>query len=225
MILIDFRGSGNSQMYQDFQGGINNYWSISNLTYDAVAILTYYNIEKAIWIGYSTGGVMAIDAAINYPTYVYKLVLISAGPTLDPSTLVELNAILSTFTSLSRGLFVYSFMFSQINLPLYITEGLINPYYGRLCIGDFYKINFEAIDGIFVDGLAQAQFQNNKIIQDAFIVHGADDQLFIESTQTLLKAMFVNKNYVFYEYAGATHGVMFEQKVNILPNLINWLLS
>ena len=72
VILFDYRGTGKSSK------NIEEY-SIKMFADDAVAILDHLQIEQAIVCGHSMGGVVAQLLALDYPSRLKKLILVSSG--------------------------------------------------------------------------------------------------------------------------------------------------
>lgn len=69
VIAYDQRGFGNSSI-------IDKAYSPTD---DLKAILDYFGIQKAILVGHSLGGTIAIDFALQYPGHVEALILIASG--------------------------------------------------------------------------------------------------------------------------------------------------
>ena len=72
VILFDYRGTGKSSKR------IEKY-SIKMFTDDAAAILDHLEVEQAIVCGHSMGGVVAQLLALDYPSKVKTLILVSSG--------------------------------------------------------------------------------------------------------------------------------------------------
>jgi pimeloyl-ACP methyl ester carboxylesterase len=68
-IAYDQRGTGNSSV------PMTTFWPADDLR----ALLDHLKIEKAILVGHSVGGTVALDFALQYPTRVTSLVLIASG--------------------------------------------------------------------------------------------------------------------------------------------------
>ncbi|MEJ2086684.1 MAG: alpha/beta fold hydrolase [Acidobacteriota bacterium] len=68
VINIDYRGHGRSDpAYQRF--------SLDDLLGDVLAVLDHLGVDRAIWAGLSTGGMVALRAALSTPERVRALVL------------------------------------------------------------------------------------------------------------------------------------------------------
>jgi 2-succinyl-6-hydroxy-2,4-cyclohexadiene-1-carboxylate synthase len=81
LILVDIVGHGESQVQ-------NEETSIYPFTMEAMAhvlseLLTHLNIQRAVVLGYSMGGRLALYFAVHYPERVFALILESASPGLS----------------------------------------------------------------------------------------------------------------------------------------------
>ncbi|WP_230981250.1 macrolide hydrolase EstT [Echinicola salinicaeni] len=83
VIRYDNRDVGKSTFYEPGKAP----YDIVDLTDDAIAILDGYKIGQAHFVGMSLGGLITQIAAINYPSRVQTLTLLSTGPwgDSDPS--------------------------------------------------------------------------------------------------------------------------------------------
>ncbi len=68
-IAYDQRGSGNSSI-------VTTAFSPAD---DLKAVIEHFNLEKAVLIGHSIGGTIAIDFALQYPDKVSGLALVASG--------------------------------------------------------------------------------------------------------------------------------------------------
>ncbi len=78
VISIDMRGRGNS----DYDKSAKNYWKPEIYMSDIFAITSSLNIHKAIYVGTSLGGLMAMQVALLRPTSVSGIILNDIGPNL-----------------------------------------------------------------------------------------------------------------------------------------------
>lgn len=76
VITFDNRGAGRSS-------APDRPYTISAMAADAVALLDHLGIAKANVVGWSMGGFIAQELAIEHPTRVSKLVLVATSATLD----------------------------------------------------------------------------------------------------------------------------------------------
>lgn len=80
VIRYDNRDTGKSSIINYSM----NPYTLDDMTEDAIAILDGYNSAKATVIGMSMGGYIAQLMAINYPSRVDKLILLSTSPDQRP---------------------------------------------------------------------------------------------------------------------------------------------
>jgi pimeloyl-ACP methyl ester carboxylesterase len=90
VIAVEMQGHGRT-------ADIDRDMTYENLSGDVAALLEYLKIPKADVIGYSLGGVVAIDTAIRHPEKVRKVVSISAWTRSD-GWVIDTNAFWSNFT-------------------------------------------------------------------------------------------------------------------------------
>ncbi len=76
VINIDYRGHGNSDPAHER-------FSLNDLLDDTLAILDHLEIEKAVWAGLSTGGMVALRAGIEYPQRVRALIVMDADASAE----------------------------------------------------------------------------------------------------------------------------------------------
>jgi len=72
VINPDFRGHGGS-------GPVAGPFTLYDAVADAVALLDHLQIERAVWIGLSIGGMVALRAAVRHPERVAGLVLLDTA--------------------------------------------------------------------------------------------------------------------------------------------------
>jgi pimeloyl-ACP methyl ester carboxylesterase len=90
VIAIEMQGHGRT-------GDIDRDMTYDNLSDDVAALLDHFKIPSADFVGYSLGGVVAIDTAIRHPAKVRKVVSISAWIRSD-GWVIDTNAFWSNFT-------------------------------------------------------------------------------------------------------------------------------
>ena len=90
VIAVEMQGHGRT-------ADIDRDMTFDNLSDDIAALLNYLKIERADIVGYSLGGVVAIDTAIRHPEKVRKVVSISA-PMRRDGWVIDPTAFWSSFT-------------------------------------------------------------------------------------------------------------------------------
>lgn len=73
VIAPDFRAHGQSTKVVKTQ-------SVEHMTEDVFQLLKYLKIEKASFVGFSMGGAISFEMAIQHPEIVEKLAIINSGP-------------------------------------------------------------------------------------------------------------------------------------------------
>jgi 2-succinyl-6-hydroxy-2,4-cyclohexadiene-1-carboxylate synthase len=76
-ISVDIIGHGKTESPAD-----PSRYSVDKAAKDLLAILDYFQIQKANFLGYSMGGRLALSFAVLHPSRVHKLILESATPGL-----------------------------------------------------------------------------------------------------------------------------------------------
>lgn len=83
VIRYDQRGTGMSDWVEDWDS--KNPYSIADMAGDVIAVLDALEIEKAHLVGFSMGGMIAQEVAIQYPDRVVSLTLLmTSGYVADP---------------------------------------------------------------------------------------------------------------------------------------------
>ncbi len=77
LINLDYRGHGQS-------GTIDHDFDVYDLLDDTLAILDELEIEQAVWLGLSTGGFVALRAALKVPERVRGIVVCDASAAAEP---------------------------------------------------------------------------------------------------------------------------------------------
>ena len=77
VINIDYRGHGQS-------GTVERDFTLSDLVDDTVAVLDELEIDTAIWAGLSTGGMVALKAALVVPERVRAMLVADASAAAEP---------------------------------------------------------------------------------------------------------------------------------------------
>lgn len=77
VVNIDYRGHGQS-------GTVERDFTLSDLVDDTVAVLDELEIDTAIWAGLSTGGMVALRAALDLPERVRAILVADASAASEP---------------------------------------------------------------------------------------------------------------------------------------------
>jgi 3-oxoadipate enol-lactonase len=96
VITYDVRGSGKSESPE-------GQYSISLLAQDSYQLMKAIGVQGAYFVGYSMGGRIATELALNYPELVKALVLACSSPGLTPLPPEALGRLRSKLDFLDRG--------------------------------------------------------------------------------------------------------------------------
>lgn len=86
VLALDVRGRGHSD-----RDGDPSHYAPPVYVEDALHVLDALEVEEAIWIGTSMGGIMTMIAAAQAPDRIAAAVLNDVGPQLDPAGLVRIG--------------------------------------------------------------------------------------------------------------------------------------
>ncbi len=89
VLAIDYRGRGKSEYDRDPAN-----YTIATEAADLVAILTALEIEPAVFVGTSRGGILAMVLATMRPTAIAGVVLNDIGPVIETRGLVRIKSYL-----------------------------------------------------------------------------------------------------------------------------------
>ncbi len=89
VLAIDYRGRGESEYDRDPAN-----YNIATEVADLVAILTALEIEPAVFVGTSRGGILAMVLATVRPTAIAGVVLNDIGPVIETKGLVRIKSYL-----------------------------------------------------------------------------------------------------------------------------------
>ena len=99
VIAIDSRGHGRSTRDDAT-------YSYELMTSDVMAVMDEKNIEKAAFVGWSDGGIISLELAINHPARIEKAFIIGTNYTtagVDPA--VETNAVFGDYVGAAAELY------------------------------------------------------------------------------------------------------------------------
>ncbi|WP_298849727.1 alpha/beta hydrolase [uncultured Ruegeria sp.] len=87
MIAMDYRGRGRSEYDPDFMN-----YNIFRESHDAIELLDVLGIEKAVILGTSRGGLIAMALAASHPERLAGVILNDVGPVIEPSGIAKIMA-------------------------------------------------------------------------------------------------------------------------------------
>lgn len=118
IIRMDLRGHGESELG-------NDEITIDLYVHDLVNLLDNLNVEKINLIGFSLGGVIALDFALKYPGKVSSLVLMSSFAKID-------NHLMSVFDKFKNALNMSFEEFYDVILPMVLCSDVIDANHDEL---------------------------------------------------------------------------------------------
>lgn len=211
MLFFDPIGSGKSSSPDNADE-----YTIDNYVSDAKEILDHFYIKKAIILGTSYGSVAALNFAIQYPSYVDKLILIAGAPSyhfLEAAKSELLKRGTAQQIEIAQTLFSGGFKNEQdvreyfaIMSPLYSNkakrEGVV-PYKAKCSVvplNSAFRNRFEMYD---------YRNQLHKITAPTYILVGEDDWINpIDQAQEIHKGI---KHSALYVIKGAGHSVAIDR--------------
>ncbi|QFT72001.1 alpha/beta fold hydrolase [Ruegeria sp. THAF33] len=87
MIAMDYRGRGRSEYDPDFMN-----YNIFRESHDAIELLDHLGIAKAVILGTSRGGLIAMALAASHPERLAAVILNDVGPVIEPSGIAKIMA-------------------------------------------------------------------------------------------------------------------------------------
>ena len=209
VIALDLRGHGSSSKP-------NTSYSIEQFSRDIYGLLVESNIKKAHFIGFSMGGAIAQEFAVNYQDMVSSLVLISSFSYASS----DLNRrLLKLRESLVKGGFAA--FFDEI-IPMVLTPEFIEENRAELNHVKEEKIETESREALIstIDACMDFDIKNkiSMISKPALIISGKEDVLIpyelVEQTHKLINGSK-------YKIIGNTgHNVIIPENRHCLLDLI-----
>jgi len=123
VIAVDLPGHGASKPRSDPQA-----WSLPRLVDDLCGVLDACGARRALWVGYSMGGRIALGAAVLHPERVAALVLEGASPGLEDE--VERAERRSSDAALADALLrdgLEAFVERWMEQPLFTSQRALGP--------------------------------------------------------------------------------------------------
>ncbi|MCZ3366279.1 MULTISPECIES: alpha/beta fold hydrolase [Methanobacterium] len=208
-VSLDLRGHGSS-------GKPKGHYSIEQFSRDIYFLLNELSIKKAHFIGFSLGGAVVQDLAVNYPEMVSSIVLMSSFSFVD----LKLN---ETFLKLRESLVEGGFaaFFDEI-LPLVLTPELINENRAELEQVREEKIKTESVESLIntIDACMEFDVKDkiSVISKPALIISGKEDVLIPDELARQVHRIIDGSKLIILENTG--HNVLIPENLQFLLELI-----
>ncbi len=215
ILTIDLRGHGVSDKTRK-----RNLYKIGVLKNDVVEIIKKEGLEKAIIVGYSYGGYIGIDLAINNPDLIEKLVLISTNHASQflYHWLGPLNPVIRFITNLFGW-----FMVWQTRKKYYYFNPKTNAGYWRSTFSGLatmpISINYWMLSEVFKMDYRATIY---KINCPTLIVVGADDNFISDKEVNDMRTNIKNSETV---RIGEGHYVATHYQQNTAEAVIKFLIN
>ncbi|MBN2047761.1 MAG: alpha/beta fold hydrolase [Anaerolineaceae bacterium] len=205
VIAVDLPGHGRS-------GRLSAPLTIDLLSQSIFILLDHLKIHRAIFVGHSMGGVVALNCALTRPERVLSIALLSSA---------------STFTRLRN--FVNS---GDLGSPNRLRGELMRSGIARSTPEDLKAIMARSLESTAVSSLIEdwqacldweESTGSFDLKQPVFIAAGAEDQIIPPSDAALLAKRLSNSE--FFLYPDASHMLPLEQTEQLLNDLICFLVQ
>ena len=209
-IALDLRGHGSSSKPHDTS------YSIEQFSRDIYSLLVKLNIKKAHFIGFSMGGAIAQEFAVNYQDMVSSLILISSFSYVDS----DLNRrLLKLRESLVKGGFAA--FFDEI-IPMVLTPEFIEENMAELNHVKKEKIETESKEALIstIDACMEFDIKDKAglISKPVLIISGKEDILTPDELAEKTHKLIWRSKYKIIENTG--HNVLIPENRNCLLELI-----
>ena len=207
VIVFDNRGAGKSDK------PLGPY-SMKEMADDAIGLMDYLKIDRAIVLGYSMGGAIAQEIAINYPQRITKLVLCNTACCADAE---------SGFTDEARKLFGLPPMKYRIKLLSLVFDSPILRF--AEFVRKSMKSNKLSLQGYQAQGAGIARHNTlerlHLIKAPTLVVVGTNDRLVRQSSSEVLAARIPHAK--LEKIKGGSHNMCFEKSKEFNTTIVNFL--
>lgn len=211
--LPDFRNHGQSPHSNDF--------SYAFLVKDVKELLDDLSLDKAIIIGHSMGGKVAMQFVSDYPERIYKLVVVDIAPRyyttnhkkiIDGLRSLDLKKIIKRNEADEQ----LSYYIEDEGARQFLLKNLYRKEDGSFNL----RFNLDVIDEK-IESIGEALKLNNPIHIPALFIKGGSSDYITLDDEVEIRKVFVNSKIVTIDNAG--HWVHAEQPQNFLNVLIDFL--
>lgn len=191
LIRIDNRDVGNSSWVKDW--GKGNYYKLSDMASDAIAVMDHLQVDQAHVIGVSMGGMIAQTMALDYPDRLLSLSsLLSTGHFYDPELtqvtpafrlgvariLTKYTLIRSTVNSMKAQLSVYHLLQGDAQYEV-DKPSVLNRAYYEVTKRKGYNPNASKHHGVAIAKSGSRYDRLAQIKVPTLILHGTSDPLIL----------------------------------------------
>ena len=215
LVMFDNRGAGRTDVS-------DKRYTIKSFAEDTAGLMDALGISRAHVIGFSMGGMIAQELALNYPEKVEKLVLCSTfcGGTKAVPPSEEITEMLSA----DRSAFSPEEI-ARMTIPLLFTEDFIKNNHDlvELSIQQILKapISNEAFMSQLNAGMEFTTYDRlPQIRTSTLILHGKRDILMPPKNGSILAEAILNAKLVYFE--NSAHGLI-EEMEKVIHVLLNFL--
>ncbi|WP_407375048.1 alpha/beta fold hydrolase [Methanobrevibacter sp.] len=211
VLRFDLRGHGQSELGSDEI-------SIDTYTDDLNGILDQLNIQKVNLVGFSLGGAVALNFAINYPSKVSSIVLMSSFAKLSAHSENVLNQFLNTLNIGFEEFYDYI-------LPLVLCPDVIEDNREELDFLKNYSASIANVDAFKKAVVASLNFdvwdKLENIDVPVLFLAGKYDEIFTPDEQKELNEKISNSRLVVLD--NVRHNLLVGKNiVAVLDNLKNF---
>jgi len=227
VIVFDNRGIGKST------GSIGPY-HIKTMADDTIQLLHYLDIDRSHILGYSMGGMIAQEIAINYPESVNKLMLCSTFAKQEIMVDIIINGIKDLLGQQIQEFFefrppekafdkIFNYLAQQIFTEEYVKNNrdlimeILEKYLSKITYGDTLLKQLGAI--YRHDTINKL----NRIKAETLVITGTADKLVYPECSEILAENIPNSKLV--KILDAEHGFNFELPDVFNKNILNFLLD
>ena len=212
VFLVDQRNHGQSPKSEEFDYKL--------LTEDLHEFIQEHSIGKAVIIGHSMGGKVAMNFAVKYPEQLSNLLVVDIVPKPYPvhhdAILEGLKAIpLSPLNSRNDADKMLSDYVSEPEVRQFLLKNL-----SRKATGVFeWKINLDAIDRN-IEAMGLGMIYSGKYDGPSLFIKGKKSKYYTEGDETLIKSIFPNAEFATLDTG---HWVQAEKPDEFASLVLNYL--
>ncbi len=199
------------------------------MTTDLIEFMNSHSIEKAILLGHSMGGKIAMNFSLSYPERVTKMIILDIAPktysfnddikTNNHKKIINtlLNFDLTKFDN-RKDIFIE---FAKTNLQSNFQKFLLKNIYRDKNNNFSWRINIKAINenlSELMSGLEKELSTSNNL--PCLFIKAENSNYILENDYALIKRLFPNSNIIIIK--NATHWLHIEYPKLIVKNILDF---